>query len=200
MNQQHILLLALWFLFCLFHSLLANQRLKFIIKHKLGNYFRYYRISYSVFAAITLAVVLWFQFRLNSPSIFPIGVLNYFVALVFLLPGAYFMIVSIYKYFNELSGIQVLRGQPEKHTLQQDGLHKFVRHPLYFGTLLCVWGLFVIIPLLSHFLACIVISLYTLIGIRLEEKQLLSEYGEAYKSYAKKVPGLIPRIGMGVKK
>lgn len=110
------------------------------------------------------------------------------------------MSVCIKKYFYELSGIQALENKLQTNTLQQSGLHKFVRHPLYFGTLLFVWGLFVIFPFLSNLIACIVIQGYVLIGIRLEEKKLNLEYGKEYKDYVAKVPKLFPSLKHYLKK
>ncbi|MDB5200337.1 MAG: hypothetical protein JWO92_2300 [Chitinophagaceae bacterium] len=93
-----------------------------------------------------------------------------------------------------MSGIQALQKDQVtvSPALQQSGLHKYVRHPLYFGTLLFVWGLFVLFPLLSNLIAAVVITVYVLIGIKLEEQKLFLEYGEEYEAYSKKVPKLIP--------
>lgn len=106
------------------------------------------------------------------------------------------MIICIQKYFYDLSGIQALQKDKPAitPTLQQNGLHKLVRHPLYFGTLLFVWGLLVMFPLLSNFIAAIVLTVYVIIGIQLEEKKLLLEYGDEYVEYSKKVPKLIPKF------
>jgi len=104
------------------------------------------------------------------------------------------MSISVYEYFYELSGLQALREQVTKQTLQQEGLHKYVRHPLYLGTLMFVWGLFIWHPLLAHLLACLIITIYVVVGIRLEERKLYIEYGTAYRDYAAKVPKLIPRF------
>jgi protein-S-isoprenylcysteine O-methyltransferase Ste14 len=78
--------------------------------------------------------------------------------------------------------------------LEQGGLHRYVRHPLYFGTLLFVWALFFVFPYLNNLLACIIITIYTLIGATLEEKKLVKQFGEQYISYKRQVPMLIPRI------
>lgn len=105
------------------------------------------------------------------------------------------MVLCIRKYFYELSGIEALENKAvEKPTLQQNGLHKYVRHPLYFGTLLFVWGLFLMLPAVSNLIAVVVLTIYVLIGIQLEETKLFLEYGEAYKLYSKQVPMLIPRL------
>jgi len=106
------------------------------------------------------------------------------------------MVKCIRKYFFDLSGIQSFqKDKPAfNSTLQQTGLHKYVRHPLYFGTLLFVWGLFLLFPLLSNLIAAVTLSVYVVIGIQLEETKLFLEYGEEYKRYSKRVPKLIPKF------
>jgi protein-S-isoprenylcysteine O-methyltransferase Ste14 len=49
-------------------------------------------------------------------------------------------------------------------------------------------------PVLSLFVSNIVITLYTLIGIRFEEKKLVQEFGPAYEKYKEQVPKLIPAL------
>ena len=85
-----------------------------------------------------------------------------------------------------------IQSSQVKNTLQQSGLHKYVRHPLYLGTLLFIWGLFLIFPLMSNIIAATTITMYVLIGMRLEEKKLKIQFGESYIEYVKKVPKLIP--------
>jgi protein-S-isoprenylcysteine O-methyltransferase Ste14 len=76
--------------------------------------------------------------------------------------------------------------------LEKGGLHAYMRHPLYSGTLLFIWALFLIFPFMGNLIACVIITVYTLIGIRMEEKKLVIEFGEEYKSYAHQTPMLIP--------
>jgi protein-S-isoprenylcysteine O-methyltransferase Ste14 len=78
--------------------------------------------------------------------------------------------------------------------LETGGLHRYVRHPLYLGTLLLIWSLFLFFPLLSNLLGCMAITLYTLAGIRLEERKLLLRFGSMYADYCKRTPMLIPRF------
>ncbi len=104
------------------------------------------------------------------------------------------MLISIYKYFKLLSGIQTLFIAKPAPELKVENIHKYVRHPLYFGTLLFTWGLFFIFPLLNNLIAVIAITLYTVVGIKLEEKKLLKEFGSLYREYRESVPMLIPRL------
>lgn len=104
------------------------------------------------------------------------------------------MSISILKYFKLLSGIRSLYKSNSVKSLKINGIHKYVRHPLYLGTLLFIWGLFFIFPLLNNLIAAGAITIYVLIGIKFEEKKLLKEFGNVYAEYIKKVPGLIPKI------
>jgi protein-S-isoprenylcysteine O-methyltransferase Ste14 len=76
--------------------------------------------------------------------------------------------------------------------LEVGGLHKYVRHPLYLGTFMFIWGLFLIFPWWSGLIACVIITGYTLIAIKYEEQKLLLEFGKEYETYKSKVPMILP--------
>ena len=192
MNNAHWLLLGLWIMYCFIHSWLAGVTVKNYIQKFTGEAFKFYRPLYSVFALLTLGLVVWYQFSMQSTRLFPGKLYLFIPGIITALAGSCIMIICINKYFYELSGLRTLQKPATKNTLQQSGLHQFVRHPLYLGTLLCIWGLFLIFPLLNNIIACIVITVYTLVGIRMEEKKLRLEFGESYIEYARKVPKLIP--------
>lgn len=143
-------------------------------------------------------MLLWYQFHLTSSRLFGSKIISYGVSLILAIPGLVVMLICIRKYFYGLSGIRTLNtGMPEiTPTLQQTGIHRYVRHPLYLGTLLFVWGLFLMFPFLNNLIAAAVITIYVLIGIRLEEEKLLLEYGIEYQLYKAKVPRLIPKLKM----
>jgi protein-S-isoprenylcysteine O-methyltransferase Ste14 len=106
--------------------------------------------------------------------------------------GLVVMIACIRKYFANLSGIDVITKKQRPQVLELQGLHEYVRHPLYSGTLLFIWSLFLVFPLLSNLIAFLIITVYVFIGIRLEERKLELEFGENYKKYARITPMLIP--------
>jgi protein-S-isoprenylcysteine O-methyltransferase Ste14 len=98
----------------------------------------------------------------------------------------------------ELFGLQQpwlhLRGQTARpHELRQPLFYKWVAHPLYSGFFLAFWAT----PTMSygHLLLSAGMSIYMLIAIRYEERDLVSYYGDAYRNYRSKVGGLIPGIG-----
>lgn len=104
------------------------------------------------------------------------------------------MLIAIKKYFMLLSGIRSIFQQTPPVELKVEGIHRFVRHPLYSGTILLVWGLFFIFPMLNNLIAVVLLTLYVLIGISFEEKKLIKEFGEKYEIYISTVPKLIPNF------
>ena len=72
-------------------------------------------------------------------------------------------------------------------------LYKWVRHPLYLGFFIAFWAT----PHMSygHLLLSIGVSIYMLIAIRYEERDLVQLFGTQYVEYRSRVGMLIPGIG-----
>lgn len=191
---NYIILALFWCMYCALHSILAASKMKCILEKITGKFFRYYRLSYSIFFLITLAGILYYQYSFKSILLINFTALKFFSMLILLLPGLIIMGISIFKYFRLLSGVRSLyREKPAAH-LKRNGIHQYVRHPLYLGTILFIWGLFCIFPMLNNLIAVTIITFYTLIGIQFEEKKLIKEFGNVYMEYIKKVPAIIPRF------
>ncbi|GAA4329384.1 isoprenylcysteine carboxylmethyltransferase family protein [Flaviaesturariibacter amylovorans] len=191
MTEPHLLLALLWILFGVFHSALASGRFKRWLFGLANGARPYYRVGYTLFAFVSLGIVLWYQLALPSPRLLspawqPLG-----FGLATL--GGVLMAVCIKKYFLSLSGLKSLfRHRELAPELRIDGVHRYVRHPLYLGTFVFIWGLFFLFPTLSGLIACVAIQGYTMIGIRYEEAKLLQDFGPAYGDYQAKVPRLLP--------
>jgi protein-S-isoprenylcysteine O-methyltransferase Ste14 len=98
----------------------------------------------------------------------------------------------------ELFGLQQawfnMRGrEAEKPELRQPMFYRWIAHPLYAGFFLAFWAA----PemTLGHLLLALGVSIYMLIAIRYEERDLTDLFGEDYRRYRAGVGGLVPRFG-----
>lgn len=81
-----------------------------------------------------------------------------------------------------------------KGTLVKTGIYKYIRHPQYAGLLLLSFGMIVewaTLPMLIMF--PIMIVMYVRLAKR-EEKDMILEFGDAYKAYMKSTKMFIPFV------
>lgn len=71
-------------------------------------------------------------------------------------------------------------------------LYRYVRHPMYVGLFIALWAT----PTMTvgHLVLAGSMTIYTLIGIRFEERSLETALGEDYRKYQRQVSMIIPRL------
>ena len=85
------------------------------------------------------------------------------------------------------------RGVPSTDVLfKMRSLYRYVRHPMMVGFIIAFWAT----PKMSagHLLFAIAATGMILIGIQLEERDLLAAHGASYEEFRRRVPMLIPRL------
>ncbi|RMG84946.1 MAG: isoprenylcysteine carboxylmethyltransferase family protein [Bacteroidetes bacterium] len=177
------------------HSLLADHAVKTRLQTFLP--FRYYRLFFNALSIGLLVPLYRFYAALPPEKLSDFMPLTVAGWVLFIL-GVGWLLAAMSGYdAGEFTGIyQWKHNAPPRHTaLKTTGLNGIVRHPLYLGTFLIAWGLFGIRPEMRILVIAVVTSLYLIVGIRLEEKKLVREFGEAYRAYQKSVPMLFPFKG-----
>jgi protein-S-isoprenylcysteine O-methyltransferase Ste14 len=88
---------------------------------------------------------------------------------------------------------RVLHAAQARHALATDGPYAYLRHPQYAGFILVMLGFLVQWPtVLTLAMFPILVWMYVRLA-RAEEREVLAEFGDAYRRYAERVPAFFPR-------
>ncbi len=95
----------------------------------------------------------------------------------------------------ELFGLQqvylnVVQRDPQAAAFKTPGLYRYVRHPIMLGFIIAFWST----PTMSqgHLLFAVMTMGYIMVGVTLEERDLIAHFGEEYRDYKRQVRALIP--------
>ena len=155
------------------------------------------RSTYVVATCVVLALMFWFWVPIAAPVVWRVEH-GAGVALLWGLFGLGWLLALISTFLInhfELFGLQQVfarltqRAMPEAR-FRTPLLYRCVRHPMYAGFLLTFWS----VPVMTagRLLFALGFSAYILIGIAFEERDLIRQFGERYRTYRKQVGMLIP--------
>ncbi len=188
--------------FALVHSITADKRVKGWMGQTLGERFQHgwYRLFYNVLSVISLAPIFLYMATRSEViySVSGISIIIFRVIQVIGLVGAAISILQIdWMRFVGLRQVMAYFSGAElplsSEALKTDGVYGFVRHPLYFFSLLFLWLNPTMTDAALYF--NIAASAYFVFGSIIEERRMRDYYGEHYKAYQARVPWLIPFIG-----
>ncbi len=189
-----LVLIAMWGLYALLHSLLASLPVKRFIAAHFPALMPYYRLGYNAIAVLLLLPPLYLTWSWRGPLLWQWSGPLFWLAngLALLAVAGFFWTLRYYSGSEFLGLNQALRG--EKSVADQEHfhlspLHRYVRHPWYTLGLVILWTRDMDAMFLAT--AC-VITLYFIVGSKMEERKLISYHGDVYRKYRRKVPGLIP--------
>ena len=191
----YIYLVVWWMIFFAIHSLLASSYIKNYINRLNGVFKSYYRILFNLVSTILLLPIAYQYFTLPSEVMFTTTLVYQVTGSLLAIAGVYIVVDGFKNYrTDEFIGTYQIKNHHDFHPskLSRSGWNGVVRHPLYFGGILLVIGLFLVIPTVKLGLTAILVIIYLYVGSIWEEKKLKSEFGSAYDAYKREVSMLIP--------
>lgn len=195
-------LIAAWVAYFIVHSALASLPVKRWVARHWPGLMPAYRIFFNFVAVAGLLVPLWLTFAIGGEWVIRWRGLWWWLVnglAVLALLGFFWSL----RYYDgaEFIGLRQLREREQRVEEQErfriSPLHRHVRHPWYFLGLVLLWSRDMTPAML---VSVVMMTLYFAIGSRLEERKLISYYGEAYRQYRQRVPGLVPLPGRSLSK
>jgi methanethiol S-methyltransferase len=192
--QAVLIDLALLGLFAIQHSVMARPAFKRAWTKLVPEPVE--RSTYVLLASSILILLFW-QWRSIPLPIWavshPYGVLS--LNLICALGWAIVLLSTFLLDHFELFGLRQAFAHARGASLPQPVfrtpfLYRWVRHPLYLGFLLAFWAT----PAMTagHLLFAVATTGYILVGILLEERDLITQFGDQYRRYRASVGMLLP--------
>ncbi len=176
--------------FAFLHSLLATDNIKKRAETILNGKTRFYRLIYNIISFITVVPAFWIWVTSSSST-----------PLFYSVPGWLYPLIIIFRLLSlgllayaalqtDMLEFAGLREKSDKNRLLTGGAYEIVRHPLYTAVITLIFTKTEMTML--DFTAAALISLYFIVGAFIEERRLVSAFGNEYRKYQQDVSMFIP--------
>ena len=154
------------------------------------------RSTYVLLASLALLLLYW-QWRpipaiiwqVTDPTLagalFGLSLFGWFIVLLSTFLINHFELFGLYQVFVNLTARTI-----DPPRFKAPFLYKIVRHPIYLGFIIAFWSA----PAMTggHLLFAAITTAYILVGISLEERDLIALFGDQYRQYRERVAMLVP--------
>lgn len=188
---------AAWAAYFALHSLLASTT----VKARLGAWSPAlrpaWRLVYNAVATLTLLPLAWLVWQHPGPALWSWTGAAGWVADGLALAAVAGFLLTLRGYDGaEFLGIRQWRARSQvledQGALVLSALHRHVRHPWYTLALVIVWTRDMDA---ARLLSAVMVTMYFVVGSRLEERRLIASHGDLYRRYRQRVPALVPLPG-----
>ena len=194
MTEAVVVDILLMSLFAIQHSVMARQQFKRWWTQYVPESVE--RSTYVLFASLALVLLFW-QWRPLPDVVWHIenagiamavtglSFIGWLIVLTSTFLINHFELFGLHQVANNLTG----RPMPTPR-FRTPLYYKFVRHPIYLGFVVAFWAA----PTMTagHLLFAAVTTAYIVVGIKLEERDLIDLFGDQYRSYKSRVSMLVP--------
>jgi methanethiol S-methyltransferase len=194
MTRALILNVILLSIFAIQHSVMARPGFKKVWTRFVPQVIE--RSTFVLLSSLALILLFW-QWRPMTEVVWSVDNVfgKYALIALFFLGWAIVLLATFLINHFDLFGLRqvYLYQQGQEYTeltFKETFLYKIVRHPIMLGFIIAFWST----PRMTygHLLFAAVTTVYILVAIQLEERDIVSVHGTAYEDYRKRVSMLVP--------
>ena len=187
-----------WTLWCTIHSAMISLTVNTYFKHKLGGYYKFYRLFYNLVASATFIPLVLYSRWLKGPVLFRWEGHMIIVQIALLIIVISLFVSGALKYdmlqfvgFRQIKSGRSHSALSKGGQIDTSGILSITRHPWYLAAIILVWIAYREMYV-STLIVNVILTIYLVIGTFLEERKLIIELGDNYRDYKNRVSMLLP--------